>query len=149
MIKIEIKDIEDMKKFGLGLGQNLRGSEVVLLRGDLGAGKTHLAQFIGKGMGIEDYITSPSFALLNIYEGPIDLYHIDAYRLDQGADLEDLGFEDYIYSQGVSLIEWPDRIRDILPEDHMAIEITKLEGQKRILKISYSQDLAYLMEGIR
>lgn len=134
MENIIVNSLDEMREIGLNIGKNLKGSEIILLRGNLGAGKTHLTKFIGEGMGIKDYITSPSFALLNIYEGDIALYHFDAYRLEEDIDTELLGFDDYIYSEGVSIIEWPDRMMDIIPNEYLEIRIDYGKNdQERVL----------------
>lgn len=135
MKKIIINSIKEMRKFGNTIGKALKGGEIICLRGDLGAGKTHLTQFIGEGMGIDDYITSPSFALLNIYDGEINLNHFDAYRLEGEEDFYDLGFEEYLFSNDVNIIEWPDVIYELLPENPLNIYIEKGEGEIRLLRI--------------
>lgn len=145
---ININDINEMKKFGIKLGSRIKGSEVILLEGDLGAGKTHLTKFIAQGMGIDDYVTSPSFALLNIYQGPVNIYHFDAYRLDDDEDLDNLGFDEYIYSDGVSIIEWPQKLGPILPKDTLEIKIQKTGEESRRLEIACADKLSYLVEGL-
>lgn len=143
MKTIKINSINEMKKLGNQIGKTLKGGETICLRGDLGAGKTHLTQFIGEGMGIEDYITSPTFALLNIYDGEINLNHFDTYRLESEEDFEDLGFEDYLFSNDVNIIEWPDVIFEFLPESPLVIEIGKGEGEERFINIKTDDEEKY------
>lgn len=133
MEKINVKNIDEMKKLGIEIGKKLKGGETICLTGDLGAGKTHLTKFIGKGMGIKDYITSPTFALLNIYEGEINLNHFDTYRLDNVVDFDMLGFDDYLFSDDVNIVEWPEMIREILPKDSLDIKIEKNDDDSRTL----------------
>ena len=133
---ISLNNLEETEKFGLFLGENLRPGDVVCLNGDLGAGKTTLTKSIAKGLGIDDYVTSPTFTIVNEYYGKIDLYHIDTYRLDDMVDVDYLGFDEYFYSDGVTIVEWAEKIRDVLPEEYMEINI-KSQDEKRDLAIKY------------
>ena len=133
---ISLNNLEETEKFGLFLGENLRPGDVVCLNGDLGAGKTTLTKSIAKGLGIDDYVTSPTFTIVNEYYGKIDLYHIDTYRLDDMVDVDYLGFDEYFYSDGVTIVEWAEKIRDALPEEYMEINI-KSHDDKRDLDINY------------
>lgn len=136
MVKIILKNKEDTEKFGIRLGKILKGGDVISLTGDLGAGKTTLTKSIGKGLDVKDYITSPTFALINEYRGRVDLYHFDVYRLDDIESLYDLGYEDYFYSDGVTIVEWGDKIKTLLPENTINIHIDKGEGlEERIITI--------------
>lgn len=146
-MKIKINGLDELREFGVKIGKNLKGGEVILLRGDMGAGKTHLTKFIGEGMGIDEYITSPTFALLNIYEGRVPLYHFDTYRLEDGVDLDLLGFDEYIYSDtGVSIIEWPERIEGLLPDDTLDIFIETTGKNTRDIKIKCPKSLERLVK---
>ena len=102
----------------------------------MGAGKTTLTKSIAKGLGIDDYVTSPTFTIVNEYYGKTDLYHIDTYRLDDKIDVDYLGFDEYFYSDGVTIVEWAEKIRDALPEEYMEINI-KSHDDKRYLEINY------------
>ena len=133
---ISLNNLEETEKFGLFLGENLRPGDVVCLNGDLGAGKTTLTKSIAKGLGIHDYVTSPTFTIVNEYYSEIDLYHIDTYRLDDMVDVDYLGFDEYFYSDGVTIVEWAEKIRDALPEEYMEINI-KSHDDKRDLDINY------------
>lgn len=137
MVKIVLRGLKNTEEFGEKLGSLLQGGDILSLNGDLGAGKTTLTKSIGKGLGVEDYITSPTFALINEYEGRFRVYHFDVYRLDDVESLYDLGFEDYFYSDGVTIVEWGDRIKEFLPDNTINIEIEKGEDlEERILTIS-------------
>lgn len=134
MVRIVLKGLKETEEFGEKLGSILKPGDIISLTGDLGAGKTTLTKSIGKGLGVEDYITSPTFTLINEYKGRLNLYHFDVYRLEGPIDLYDLGFEEYIYSNGVSIIEWGDKIEEILPEERINIQIEKsVELDERII----------------
>lgn len=130
-----IENKDKTEKFGEFLGSVLKAGDVVCLNGDLGAGKTTLTKSIGKGMGIEDYITSPTFTIINEYYGSTDLYHFDTYRLDDSADVLYLGFDEYFYGNGVCIVEWADKIRDALPEEYLELNIKKIDDEKREVEL--------------
>ena len=113
-------------EFGRRLGSQLKGGEVVALCGPLGSGKTHLIKGIAAGAGAGDQkrINSPTFVIVNEYSGRLDIYHIDAYRLNSVSEFEMLGFDDFCYPQSVVLIEWADRVESALQDLHcLRIEI--------------------------
>lgn len=120
---IKLNTLIDTEKFGESLGKMLRAGDVVCLNGELGAGKTTLTKSIAKGMGIEDYITSPTFNIINEYYGDLKLYHFDTYRLENVEEVSYLGFDEYFYGEGVCVIEWADRIKSFLPEEYLEINI--------------------------
>ncbi|SHH53703.1 tRNA threonylcarbamoyladenosine biosynthesis protein TsaE [Anaerosphaera aminiphila DSM 21120] len=134
-MKIHLKDVEETENFGLALGKLLKPGDVICLNGDLGAGKTTLTKSIGKGMGIEDYITSPTFAIINEYYGDINLYHFDTYRLETDEDVFYLGFDEYFYGNGVCIIEWADKIKNALPEDYLELNITRRGELEREIEV--------------
>ncbi|MGD8627184.1 MAG: tRNA (adenosine(37)-N6)-threonylcarbamoyltransferase complex ATPase subunit type 1 TsaE [Anaerolineae bacterium] len=127
------------RRFGARLGLLLRAGDVVCLEGDLGTGKTRLAQGIGQGLGVVQPITSPTYTLIAEYWPPPPapaLYHIDLYRLDDAVD-EALAFglEDYLLGDGICVIEWAGRIRPILPETYLWIGLRHLDESKRGIMI--------------
>lgn len=135
MEKIFLKNEEETKEIGYKLGKILNKGNVVCLIGDLGAGKTTLTQSLAKGLEIDDYITSPTFTIINEYEGRIPLYHFDVYRIASSEEMYEIGFEEYIYGQGVCIIEWANLIEDIIPKEHLYIELNyKEDGREMILK---------------
>lgn len=150
-MEFNIQNIMEMKDLGNKIGRSLKGGEVICLVGDLGAGKTHLTKFIGEGMGIDEYITSPTFAILNIYEGKIHLNHFDMYRLEEDVEFEDLGFDDYLFSDDVNIIEWPERIKKYLPKFLINIEIKTLGEEKRQVNITtnYDEKYKYILESLK
>ncbi|MBO6047460.1 MAG: tRNA (adenosine(37)-N6)-threonylcarbamoyltransferase complex ATPase subunit type 1 TsaE [Erysipelotrichaceae bacterium] len=124
-----IKGSQSMIDFGAKLGAELFPNAVITLNGELGAGKTTLTKGIGQGLGVKKIISSPTFTIVKIYTGKLMLYHFDAYRLE-GSD-EDLGFEDMFEDGGVSVIEWPEFIDDIIPAQHLDITIHKIDDETR------------------
>ncbi|MFC1675692.1 tRNA (adenosine(37)-N6)-threonylcarbamoyltransferase complex ATPase subunit type 1 TsaE [Planctomycetota bacterium] len=115
-LELTTKSAEETIQLGRTIGQQLKGSEVIAICGTLGSGKTHLIKGIAAGAGAEDrkHINSPTFVLINEYSGRVDIYHIDAYRLDSVAEFEKLGFDDLCYPNSVVLIEWADKVESAL-----------------------------------
>lgn len=122
-MKIRLKGLEETKEFGIKLGRLLKPGDIVCLNGDLGAGKTTLSKAIGLGLGVKDYITSPTFNLINEYNGRWTMYHFDVYRLAQVDDLYDLGFDEYFYGDGVCIIEWAEKIEAVMPKERIVLDI--------------------------
>lgn len=114
---------EETVRFAAAYAKTLHAGDVVLLRGGLGAGKTAFAKGVALGLGIEDEVTSPTYAYMNDYGGK--LYHYDCYRLASGAQAEALGLCDYFYAGGVCLIEWAENIADVLPEGYREVTLRK------------------------
>ena len=149
-MKIVLNSLEEAKKFGIKLGENLIVGDILCLNGNLGAGKTTLTKFIGLGLGVEEYITSPTFALINQYKGKIPVYHFDVYRLENVDELFDLGFDEYFYGSGVCIIEWADRIDKMIPKERIVIDIENGNNpNERILLLSGDEKrLEELMKGM-
>lgn len=128
---------EETKKIAGAFALQLCPGDVICLSGDLGAGKTAFVQGLAEGLGIEDYVNSPTFTIVNEYEGPLPLYHFDVYRIGDSDELYEIGYEDYIDGDGVTVIEWPQNIADILPPQRYEIEILKDEWEEntRIIRI--------------
>lgn len=134
-MKITVNNLKDTEKIGGIISRSLEKGTVLCLDGDLGVGKTALTQFIAKEFGVNEYITSPTFTIIKEYEGRLPFYHMDVYRIDSEVDMYDLGYDEYIYSEGVTIIEWSQKIKDILPEDRINIEIQRLDDPRRIMTI--------------
>ena len=146
---IVCNNTKETEKFGLALGSKLKGSDVICLNGDLGAGKTTLTKSIGKGMGVDDYITSPTFNIINEYYSDLNLYHFDTYRLENVDDVEYLGFDEYFYSDGVCIIEWADRIKEFLPDQYLELNIKKIDDDKRQIElVAFGDRPAEILEEI-
>jgi len=123
---IESQSREDTFNFAKKLGESAKAGDVFLLSGDLGTGKTVFAQGFAEGLGITDVVNSPTFTIMQIYdEGRLPLYHFDVYRIGDSSEMDELGYEEYFYGEGVTLIEWPQMIEDILPEAAVNISIEK------------------------
>ncbi len=135
-MEITLKTEEDSLQFGKKLGEKLKAGDIVALDGDLAAGKTYLTKGIALGLDIDEEITSPTFTLVSEYSGKYHLYHMDVYRLENSDDFLDMGGEDMLYDNGVCVIEWSNRIKDILPKKTIFIEISVNEDASRTLKIS-------------
>lgn len=137
MKKIEIESLSELPKVAEAVFGELRGRSVVLFRGPMGAGKTTLISRIAAALGAEDTVTSPTFALVNQYEGEGGrrIYHFDFYRINNVEEALDLGYEEYFYSGELCLVEWPEKIEPLLPEDAMTVTITVGEDERRIFTI--------------
>ncbi len=123
---IETGTAEETFALGLQLGQTAQPGQVYCLEGDLGVGKTVFAQGFARGLGIHDAVNSPTFTILQSYEeGRLPFYHFDVYRIADVEEMEEIGYEDCFYGEGVSLVEWPGLIRELLPEDAVWISIEK------------------------
>ena len=123
---LESKSPEDTFQIGMRLGKLAEAGEVYTLTGDLGVGKTVFTQGFAKGLGIDESVNSPTFTILQIYEGGrLPLYHFDVYRIGSVEEMEETGYEEYIMGDGVSLIEWADLIEEILPRKRTRVLIEK------------------------
>ena len=122
----EVNTINETTKLGSNLGKMLKPGDVICLTGDLGTGKTHITKGIALGLGIKDIITSPTFNIVNEYNtGRLKLNHFDVYRVSDPDEIYEIGFDDYIYSDAVSIIEWANYIEEILPNEFIYINIEK------------------------
>jgi tRNA threonylcarbamoyladenosine biosynthesis protein TsaE len=123
---------------GRKIGSQLKGGEVIAVCGTLGSGKTHLIKGIAAGAGARDskHVNSPTFVIVNEYTGRLDIYHIDAYRLNSVSEFEMLGFDDFCYPQSVVLIEWADKVESVLKTlDYIRIELEHAGENKRVIHI--------------
>ena len=122
----ESNSAEDTFAFGQKLGREAVPGEIICLDGDLGVGKTVFTQGFAAGLGIDDYMNSPTFNIVKEYEGGrLPLYHFDVYRIGDPSEMEEIGYEDYFYGQGVSIIEWPGQIEELLPKEARWVRIRK------------------------
>ena len=123
---IETNTPKETFDFGKSRGEQAKAGTVYTLIGDLGVGKTVLTQGLAKGLDILEPINSPTFTIVQVYEeGRLPLYHFDVYRIGDVEEMEEIGYEDYFYGEGVSLIEWANLIEEILPKDIIAVTIEK------------------------
>lgn len=147
----EINSVEQTTQLGINLGRLLNAGDIVCLTGDLGTGKTHITKGIAKGLNIDDNITSPTFTIVNEYDsGRLKLNHFDVYRVSDPDEVYAIGFDDYIFSDAVSVIEWANYIEEILPEDllHIRIEkdLSKGEDYRKITITPYGEKYDYIKE---
>jgi tRNA threonylcarbamoyladenosine biosynthesis protein TsaE len=124
-------------QWGTVLGTLLNRGDVVALVGELGAGKTTLTQGIVRGLGVTEdhYIGSPTFTLINEYDGRVPVYHLDFYRIEFPSEVVHLGLEEYLDGDGVAIIEWADKIEALLPEEHMMVRLEYVDYSVRTLDI--------------
>lgn len=147
------ENYDETEILGKKLGEALRGGEIICLNGDLGTGKTYLTKGIALGLSISDPIVSPTFTIVNEYSGRLKLYHFDVYRVNDLDEIMNIGFDEYIFSSAVSVIEWADYIKELIPPEHIEISIEKLPhlgvNFRRIL-INYNEDrFSYLKEALK
>lgn len=117
---------EDTFQFGRKLGETAKEGTVFTLIGDLGVGKTVFTQGLAAGLGITEQVNSPTFTILQVYEeGRCPFYHFDVYRIGDSSEMDEIGYEEYIYGEGISLIEWANLIEDILPPQYIRVTISK------------------------
>lgn len=126
---------EETQSIGETLGCLAEPGDLVLLSGELGAGKTCLVQGVGRGLGITEPVRSPTFVLATEHPGRLTLYHIDLYRLDDTLEVEDLGLDDYIEGDGLCVVEWAEKAMGVFPPEHLLIEIETLGSDKRRLRL--------------
>ncbi len=149
-MQIQLNNLTDTEKLGRLLGRLVVPGDVICLDGDLGAGKTALAQAIARGLEVPDscYVTSPSFSILHEYEGRIPMYHMDFYRLQDAVEVEDLGFEEYFYLAGLTVIEWSSRAIEILPNERIILKILLNDDLSRTVTIRGTKRYAEMLEHI-
>ena len=150
-MEFEVYGVDDTTQLGIKLGALLKPGDIICLTGDLGTGKTHITKGIAKGLGINDTITSPTFTIVNEYEGGrLKLNHFDVYRVSDPDEIYAIGFDDYIFSDAVSIIEWANYIEEILPKDLLHIKIEKDfgcgEDYRKITLTPYGERYNYIKE---
>ena len=141
---------DDTLKIGTDIGELASGGDIFLLVGSLGTGKTCLTQGIARGLGITEHTPSPSFVLVRQFYGRLPLYHIDLYRLDNINEIADLGLDDYLYSDGVCVIEWAEKGVSLLPQEHLMIVMSYLgDTERRLVFKPGSQRYREMMTELR
>ncbi len=120
---------EDTIGIAVEIANTFTGGEFVAMYGDLGAGKTAFVQGIAKALGITNHVTSPTFTIVNEYEGRLPLYHFDVYRISDPDEMYEIGYEEYVDSNGVCIIEWAELIEDLFPQEYIKITILKDENK--------------------
>ncbi len=135
-MKIILKSQEETIELGKKIGSKLKSGAVVALDGDLAAGKTYLTKGIALGLDITEEVNSPTFTIISEYSGKYRLYHMDVYRLENSDDFLDIGGEDLLYGDGICVIEWSKKIKDILPKNTIFIEISVNPDSSRTITIT-------------
>jgi tRNA threonylcarbamoyladenosine biosynthesis protein TsaE len=145
-IDIKLKSISDTEKLAIIIADYVFKGMVIGLTGDLGSGKTTFTKYLAKQIGVEDNLNSPTFTILKIYEGRLPLYHMDVYRLENaGYDYE---LDDYIFGNGISVIEWYQYIKEMLPENILSISIKVLDDSSRDVVIEGGGEYEKIVETI-
>jgi tRNA threonylcarbamoyladenosine biosynthesis protein TsaE len=126
---------EETRELGRQVGALAQPGDVYLLCGNLGAGKTCFTQGIARGLGIEEYVMSPSFVIVREHHGRLPLYHIDLYRLEGVDETVDLGMDVYLYGKGVCVVEWAERARSVMPAEHLMAQIDYAGDEERCFRI--------------
>ena len=127
-LELQLNSSDETLKLGEIIGKSLNPGSIIALVGDLGAGKTVLVKGIAKGLEIQEEPNSPTFVIMNSYEGRIPLYHFDLYRLSDEEELLGIGYDEYFFGDGVAAVEWADRVEEIFPDHTIKIEINILES---------------------
>jgi tRNA threonylcarbamoyladenosine biosynthesis protein TsaE len=150
MLKFHSGSVEETVMLGQRLGKLLQKGDNVCLAGGLGTGKTAFTGGIAKALGISEYITSPTFTIINEYKGRLPLYHLDVYRIGNVGEVLDTGYDEYIDGNGITVIEWADLIREILPANRIEVVIEKdndNDAQSRLITMSFQGDRTTAYEG--
>jgi tRNA threonylcarbamoyladenosine biosynthesis protein TsaE len=144
-LQLITRSTKQTQQIGVYLGRLALPKDVFLLVGQLGAGKTCLTQGIAWGLGIKDWAASPSFVIIRELQGRLPLFHVDLYRLDQMAEISDLGLEDYFSAKGVCVIEWAEKGLSLLPAENLLINISFLAPDERKLKFTATGSRYHLL----
>lgn len=132
-LKVIVTTEEEMINLGMVIGSLAFPNMIITMNGDLGAGKTTMTKGIGKQLGIKRVINSPTFTIMKVYEGNLNLYHLDVYRIDD--ENSDFELEEYFYLGGVSVIEWADNIKSLIPSDAIKLSFDILENSNRVVTV--------------
>lgn len=135
-MRLESNSEANTINLGKEFASKLSVGDVVCLEGDLGTGKTHFIKGIAEGLGIDaSKVSSPTFNIVNEYTGEIPLYHFDCYRIEREEEMQEIGFDDYLFGDGISVIEWPSKISGLIPENAIKINMEHAGKSKRIIFI--------------
>lgn len=141
MYEVELKTLEDTRKIAVRLAKQIKVGDVVCLVGDLGAGKTTFTQMLCEALGTDEYVTSPSFSIMNAYTGvmddkPFPIYHFDVYRISDADEMDEIGFDDYLFGKGISIVEWATKVREHIPKNAIWIELNLTDWGTRMIRSS-------------
>jgi len=132
-LTIITKSPEETKKLGKELSKLVKPGDLIAFYGELGAGKTCFIQGISQELEVKGYVTSPSFTIVNEYQGRIPIYHFDLFRLDNTEEILELGYEEYFYGEGLTVIEWAEKIEQLLPKEYLKIDIKFKDRNQRTI----------------
>ncbi len=128
---------EETVEFAAALAGYLKGGDIICLFGDLGSGKTTFVKGIAQGLSIrQEKVNSPTFVLMNSYKGKLPLFHFDFYRLDRPEEIAAIGYEEFLYGNGVAVIEWAERFGDLLPDENLSIRFSCQKENERLIKFA-------------
>lgn len=126
--------VADTQQLGARLAAQLQPGDVLLMLGDMGVGKSEFTRGLARGLGVKGYVTSPTFTILQVHEdGWMPLYHFDWYRLTDAEELYELSMDEYLYGEGVSVIEWPSRAEEVIPETYLEVNLIPLDDEERAI----------------
>ncbi|SFB06499.1 tRNA (adenosine(37)-N6)-threonylcarbamoyltransferase complex ATPase subunit type 1 TsaE [Clostridium frigidicarnis] len=150
-MELIVNNVEETLEIGRKIGEKANSGDIFCLIGDLGTGKTHITKGIAKGLNVSDNITSPTFNIVNEYDsGRLKLYHFDVYRVNDPDEIYAIGFDEYIFSDGVSIIEWANYIEELIPEEYLLIKIEKQlhlgDNVRKIILESFGKRYNYIKE---
>jgi len=138
-MQVTTNSAKETEELGRRLAKKLVGKDIIGLSGELGSGKTTFVKGLAAGLGIKKIeVSSPSFILMRKYKGRLPLYHFDLYRIKDSAEICDIGYEEFIFGDGVSAIEWADRMKPVLPKGYLNIRFRFINQNKRLIKFSGS-----------
>jgi len=140
-LTIITKSPEETKNLGKEVSKLTKPGDLLAFYGELGAGKTCFIQGISQGLKVKDYVTSPSFTIINEYQGKIPIYHFDLFRLNNAEEILEFSYEEYFYGEGLTVIEWAEKIEQLLPKEHLEIEIK--------FKDRYQRTISFIPQGDR
>jgi len=141
VITLRSKNEKETIRLGEIIGANLEAGDVVCLDGQLGTGKTVIAKAIAVSLGVDEYVTSPSYTIINEYNGKLPVYHFDVYRIDDVDEMYELGYEEYFFGTGVCIIEWASMIEELLPENCLFVKLKQAEDfNQREFEISGKEE---------
>lgn len=135
--KIISKGPGETVRFGERLAKLVKGGDIICFFGDLGSGKTTLIKGVARGLKIRDtQVNSPTFVLMNVYQGRLPLFHFDLYRLDDMEGISSIGYDEFLYDDGVAVIEWADRLGELMPEEYLRVELKHKDKDERTIALS-------------
>lgn len=151
MYKIISRNEEDTIKLGEHIGKNLKKGDILCLDGDLGAGKTTLTKSIARALGVNEYVTSPSFTIVNEYDGKeFPLYHFDVYRINDIEEMYEIGYEEYFFGEGICVIEWANMVSELLPDYAIMLELHRTADENlRELIFKGSERVKDFIKGLK